>query len=98
MNADQYRRTIQAMDKTQRMLAKLEAAYERRPAHLRTDDDRKLISFYRGHVAKLAAMLAEPEWFPGTEGTHFAGRPVTLGVIEDSPLVSAARDISKFEG
>jgi len=50
-------RIIQAMNDTQRMLAKLEAQYERRPEHLRTDEDRGLICFYRQHVTKLATMM-----------------------------------------
>lgn len=57
MTQDQRRRTVHAMTETQQMLEKLETQYERRPEHLRTDDDRDLIGFYRGHVAKLAAML-----------------------------------------
>jgi hypothetical protein len=58
MTHEQSKRVIQAMDETQRMLAKLETAYDRRPDHLRTDEDRKLIDFHHRHVAKLAAMLA----------------------------------------
>lgn len=50
-------RIIQALNETQRMLEKLETQYERRPEHLRTDDDRNLIGFYRQHVVKLAGML-----------------------------------------
>ena len=54
-------RILQALTETQQMLAKLEGRYDRRPAHLRTDDDRALIEFYRGHAAKLTAMLEAPE-------------------------------------
>lgn len=66
MTQEQHRRVNQAMTETQQMLAKLEAAYERRPAHLRTDEDRNLIAFHHRHIAKLTAMLE--------------GRPLTLGV------------------
>jgi hypothetical protein len=57
MTPEQTRRVIQAMGETQRMLAKFEIAYDRRPEHLRTDEDRKLINFYRNHVAKLTDIL-----------------------------------------
>ena len=57
MTNQQILRVVAAMNETQQMLAKFETAYGRRPEHLRTNEDRKLIDFYRNHAVKLAAIL-----------------------------------------
>lgn len=57
MTQNQLGRTIRAMRETKQMLENLELRYGRRPEHLQTDEDRRLIDDYRKHVAKLTAML-----------------------------------------
>lgn len=59
MTTEQKRRTVEALAETHRMLEKFEGQYARRPEHLRTDEDRRMISFYRGHTVKLTNMLGE---------------------------------------
>jgi len=57
MTPEKLRRVNRALYETDKMREKLERAYALRPAHLRTDDDRNLIEFYRGHCARLTDML-----------------------------------------